>query len=516
MRTRSTSCRRENHSSAALRTRGDEEGPSKIRFVRRRRRCRAIRASSTHRAQGARSPSATAICDRRREDAVSTLREIPRSSTRCRSRRRGWAASCSCSSPTGSRRGASGRPSSMRSRRAGAAAVGGDRDSSTRRRRRATIRPPALVDGSGGATGSSSPRSSGGPRGRAQRQLASSHPAVAAPAAIVPAAAPPPVTPTPAPQPPEQASATPTPLAAASPAVVMKRHQRTHRHGSTRSKITRRAVKSEAGARGPSVPRKTIGTPRMDCLLDESLSARHPRRVRWLGFMALCLSSAAIRVAGRRAGEAGRRRGSYLEQGLRLYNEGKYDAAIRDLRLGYALEPLPEFLYTTRPGGAKARPVRRGDHVLPTISRSAAATSAGAARFQIERCEQQQRDAIIHAPAPTPALRRHQAPPSPSDAARSNRGLGRHDAHLRRRRGRARRRRSARRLGSCSCRARARPSINSDPHRLAGAQTMRTAGIILAAAGGVVLVAGVIRLALVARANRRRRREAGRCARGGL
>ncbi|HWE27780.1 MAG TPA: hypothetical protein VHB97_07250, partial [Polyangia bacterium] len=68
----------------------------------------------------------------------------------------------------------------------------------------------------------------------------------------------------------------------------------------------------------------------MDCR--QGRATNRARRWRRLGCLALCLSS--LSAPAQATGATAR---SYLQQGLRLYNDGHYDAAIRELRLGYAL-----------------------------------------------------------------------------------------------------------------------------------------------------------------------------------
>jgi tetratricopeptide (TPR) repeat protein len=189
---------------------------------------------------------------------------------------------------------------------------------------------------------------------------------------------------------------------------------------------------------------------------------------------------------------------SYLEAGLQLYNQGRYEAAIRELRLGYALEPLPEILYTL---GQSARKLGRCEEAIGYYRqylRSAEAASAGAARFQIERCEQQVRDAQAAAavghPAPTlaaapPSPRRpfYRDPPGMSLAAV---GLGAALAG------------AGLLVASVVTVDHAHGTLQQFDDALASGQTMRTAGIVLAAGGGALVVAGIIRLSLVARRDR--------------
>jgi tetratricopeptide (TPR) repeat protein len=232
----------------------------------------------------------------------------------------------------------------------------------------------------------------------------------------------------------------------------------------------------------------------MDCLLGQIARTGRRGAFRWLGLFALCLSWASLGSPA--AAQATRPTArTYLERGLKLYDEGQYDAAIRELRLGYALEPLPQFLYTL---GQAERKLGRCDEALTYYRQylpSADATSAGAVRFQIERCEQQQRDAAVraaprevpHGEVVVPPRRR----PFYRDwigmtlagvgagAALAGGGLL---------------------IGSTLELQRSRASFEQFDSTLSGAQTMRTAGIVLAAAGGAVLIAGVIRLSLVSRA----------------
>ena len=193
----------------------------------------------------------------------------------------------------------------------------------------------------------------------------------------------------------------------------------------------------------------------------------------------------------------------YLDQGLRLYNEGHYEDAIRELRLGYALEPLPEILYTL---GQSARKLGRCDDAINYYRqylRNADATSAPAARFQIERCEQQLRDARAAAAATTTKTKTT-TPASasvdkPVDLPRrpfyrdalgmtlAGVGLGAALAG------------GGLLIGASLTVQHARSSLQQFDDALPRADAMRTSGIVLTAAGGALLLAGVIRLSLVAR-----------------
>lgn len=233
----------------------------------------------------------------------------------------------------------------------------------------------------------------------------------------------------------------------------------------------------------------------MDCRQGPRIS-RTPRGAFPLGLLAFCLWS-SLALAASPAPTAK----SYLDAGLRLYNEGRYEAALRELRLGYALEPLPEILYTL---GQSARKLGRCDEAIGYYRqylRSADAASAGAARFQIERCEQQVRDEKAAAAAARPAVAVEKPLPPPAPPRRpfyrdalgmtlAGVGLGAALAG------------SGLLIGATVSVQRARSSLQQFDDALPAAQTMRTSGIILAAGGGALLVAGVIRLSLVARRGR--------------
>lgn len=232
----------------------------------------------------------------------------------------------------------------------------------------------------------------------------------------------------------------------------------------------------------------------MDCRQAPPTSgARHRRRV---ALLALCLAASLSTTAAAVPPPTAR---SYLDAGLRLYKQGQYEAAIRELRLGYALEPLPEILYTL---GQSARKLGRCDEAIGYYReylRVADAASAGAARFQIERCEQQLHDAqaaaaarashTVVVAAPTAAPRR----PVYKDALGMTLGAVGLGAALAG---------GGLLVGSAVTMQRSRGTLQQFDAALPGAQAMRTAGIILAAGGGALLIAGVIRLSLLARRGR--------------
>jgi tetratricopeptide (TPR) repeat protein len=224
------------------------------------------------------------------------------------------------------------------------------------------------------------------------------------------------------------------------------------------------------------------------------LISRGSRGLRLLGFVALFLSSSLSLAAGNAPTPTAR---SYLDSGLRLYKQGRYDAAIRELRLGYALEPLPEILYTL---GQSTRKLGRCDEAIgyyrQYLRGAADSASASAARFQIERCQQQLRDEHAAAPARPVAAAAVQAPTPPphrpfyKDAlgmTLAGAGVGAAIAG------------GALLLDAALTADHSRGTLQQFNDALPGAQTMRTAGIVLTAGGGALLIAGVIRLALVAR-----------------
>ena len=224
------------------------------------------------------------------------------------------------------------------------------------------------------------------------------------------------------------------------------------------------------------------------------LISRGSRGLRLLGFLALCLSSSLSLAAVNAPAPTAR---SYLDAGLRLYKEGRYEAAVRELRLGYALEPLPDILYTL---GQSTRKLGRCEEAIGYYRqylRSADAASASAARFQIERCEQQLRDAqaaaaaarpasaVVEAPAPPPPRRPFYKDALGMTLAAVGIGAALAGGGLL--------------LDASLTVDHSRGTLQQFNDALPGAQTMRTAGIVLTAAGGALLVAGVIRLSLVAR-----------------
>jgi tetratricopeptide (TPR) repeat protein len=232
----------------------------------------------------------------------------------------------------------------------------------------------------------------------------------------------------------------------------------------------------------------------------EPLISRSPSALRLLGFVALFLSSSPSFAA---AGAPAPTARSYLDSGLRLYNEGRYEAAIGELRLGYALEPLPEILYTL---GQSSRKLGRCEEAIGYYRqylRSADAASAGAARFQIERCEQQLREAQAKAaarPAAVPVATTTTPPPRRpfyKDAAGMTlAGVGVAAALAG----------GGLLVDATLTMQHSRGTLQQFDDALPGAQTLRTTGIILAAGGGALLVAGIIRLSLVARRGRQEAR----------
>jgi tetratricopeptide (TPR) repeat protein len=236
----------------------------------------------------------------------------------------------------------------------------------------------------------------------------------------------------------------------------------------------------------------------MDCRQGPRIKlSRSSRGLRSFGWLAFCLWS-SLSLAAAPAPTAH----SYLDAGLRLYNEGRYEAAIRELRLGYALEPLPEILYTL---GQSSRKLGRCDDAIGYYRqylRVGEAGSVGAARFQIERCEQQLRDAqaaqtaqAAQAARLTVSSRVEAPPPPPRrpfyrdvlGMTLAGVGLGAALAG------------GGLLVGSAVTVQRSRATLQQFDEALAGAQTLRTSGIILTAGGGALLLAGVIRLAFVAR-----------------
>ncbi|HEY2745689.1 MAG TPA: hypothetical protein VGL86_13735 [Polyangia bacterium] len=187
---------------------------------------------------------------------------------------------------------------------------------------------------------------------------------------------------------------------------------------------------------------------------------------------------------------------SYLDSGLRLYNQGRYEAAIRELRLGYALQPLPEILYTL---GQSARKLGHCDEAIGYYRQylgTVDAASAGAARFQIERCEQQLRDEQAAAARTAAASVEVPAPPPRRPFYRDRLGMILAGVGLG-----AALAGGGLFIGSTVMVQRSRATLQRFDDALAGASTMRTAGIVLTATGGALFVAGVIRLSLVARHN---------------
>jgi tetratricopeptide (TPR) repeat protein len=232
----------------------------------------------------------------------------------------------------------------------------------------------------------------------------------------------------------------------------------------------------------------------MDCRQGPRIS-RSPRDLRSFGFLVLLLWS-SLSLAAVAAPAPAPTAKSYLDVGLKLYNEGRYEEAIRELRLGYALEPLPDILYTL---GQSARKLGRCQEAIGYYRQylqGADAASAGAARFQIERCEQQLRDAraaaqpmvtVAAPPPPAPG-----PPPRPfyRDAlGMSLAGVGLGTALAG----------AGLLIGSVVTVHDAHGTLQAFDDALGRADAMRTAGIVLAAGGGALLVGGIIRLSLVAR-----------------
>jgi tetratricopeptide (TPR) repeat protein len=187
----------------------------------------------------------------------------------------------------------------------------------------------------------------------------------------------------------------------------------------------------------------------------------------------------------------------HFDQGMHLYDNGKYEAAIRELRLAYALEQLPDFLYVL--GQAE----RKSGHCDDAIAHyrqflvGAAPAQAKAARFQIERCQQEQQHEAAMAqqqaqvampgpPLPAPPRRPAYRDWAGMSLVSVGAAGGLTGAGLW--------------IGSTVELQNAR---NSSYDRfnsvLPAAQNLRIAGITLTAVGGAMLVAGIVRLAWVAR-----------------
>ena len=235
----------------------------------------------------------------------------------------------------------------------------------------------------------------------------------------------------------------------------------------------------------------------MDCRQGPRTS-RSSRGLRSFGLVAICLWSSLLLAAA----PAPTAR-SYLDAGLRLYNEGRYEAAIRELRLGYALEPLPEILYTL---GQSARKLGRCDEAIGYYRQYLGvgdAGSVGAARFQIERCEQQLRDAQAAQTLKTAQAARQTAgsveatPPPRRPFYRDVLGMTLAGVGLG-----AALAGGGLLIGSAVTVERSRATLQQFDDALARAPALRTGGIILTAGGGALLLAGVIRLSLVARRGR--------------
>jgi tetratricopeptide (TPR) repeat protein len=192
---------------------------------------------------------------------------------------------------------------------------------------------------------------------------------------------------------------------------------------------------------------------------------------------------------------------AHFNEGMQLYGNGKYDAAIRELRLAYALEQVPELLYVLGQAERKSGHCDEAiAHYLQYLA-TAAPTQAKAARFQIERCQQERHEAATNAQQqptqPTPPT-----PASPPVVPPPRRPVYRDWAGM-----------SLVSVGAASgltgaglwigstvelqnARAGTYDHFNSV---LATAQNLRIAGITMTAVGGAMLIAGIVRLAWIAR-----------------
>lgn len=113
-------------------------------------------------------------------------------------------------------------------------------------------------------------------------------------------------------------------------------------------------------------------------------------------------------VAGAQKGDAR----SHLVHGDQLYRDGQYAEAIDELKAGFAIEPLPDFLYAL--GQAERK---RGDcraaiaYYQRFLDTKPSSQRAVAALMQIDRCKEEMAAApATTAPAPTAA-------PSPEPVA---------------------------------------------------------------------------------------------------
>jgi tetratricopeptide (TPR) repeat protein len=100
----------------------------------------------------------------------------------------------------------------------------------------------------------------------------------------------------------------------------------------------------------------------------------------------------------------------HYERGLKLYEHGRYDQAIDELRAGLALDPQPELLYALGQAERKSGHCERAlEHYQACMALLKNATAVAAVRVQIERCRLEQKEAPPVAPR-APA----EAPPPPS------------------------------------------------------------------------------------------------------
>ena len=128
--------------------------------------------------------------------------------------------------------------------------------------------------------------------------------------------------------------------------------------------------------------------------------------------LVVAAASASAQPAGATLKPAAR---VHFTRGLKLYERKQYDAAVEELEAGLAVDPQPELLYSLgqaeRRRGRCDRAIERYQACLALLQEPAA---AAAVRLQIERCRAEQPKPPEASPAPAPAT---PTPPSPSTAA---------------------------------------------------------------------------------------------------
>jgi len=145
------------------------------------------------------------------------------------------------------------------------------------------------------------------------------------------------------------------------------------------------------------------------------MSARH-------AIAALSLALVALAAGVARADNAKAAAAAHLVRGSRLYDQGRYDDAVAELKTGYALDARPEFLYALGQAERKRGDCRAAIGWYQRYVDSGPSTQRTVATLlQIDRCKEELASSTTRpAPAPPPNAQPVEPPaaaPPPAETA---------------------------------------------------------------------------------------------------